>query len=132
MKVCIVAEGCYPYVMGGVSSWVHSIINMFPQIEFAIITIVPDRTYRGKFVYELPENVSEIYEIYLNDKDWTSYNRSRFVTDEEYATLRDLIMDQNVDWDGVFRFFKEKRRSLNDLLMGEDFLSIITALYDRE
>ena len=26
MKVCIVAEGCYPYVVGGVSGWINSMI----------------------------------------------------------------------------------------------------------
>lgn len=132
MKVCIVAEGCYPYVMGGVSSWVHSIIKMFPKIEFSIAAVIPDRSYRGKFVYEIPENVSEVYEIYLNDKDWASKNKSGAMSDKEYATLHNLVMDSEVDWDSVFRFFKKKKRSLNDLLMGEDFLSIITALYDRE
>lgn len=132
MKVCMVVEGCYPYVMGGVSSWVHSIIKMFPKVEFCIAAVIPDRSYRGKFVYELPENVSEIYEIYINDKDWVSKKASRSMSDKEYATLRHLIMDSDVDWDGVFSFFKKKERSLNNLLMGEDFLNIITALYDRD
>ena len=31
MKVCIIVEGCYPYVVGGVSSWVHSLIKQFPK-----------------------------------------------------------------------------------------------------
>lgn len=132
MKVCFVVEGCYPYVMGGVSSWVHSIIKMFPHVEFAIAAVIADRSYRGKFVYELPENVSEIYEIYLNDKDWITETKTGSMPDTEYATLRQLIMDRNVDWDGVFEYFQKKERSLNDLLMGEDFLNIITALYDRD
>lgn len=132
MKVCFVVEGSYPYVMGGVSSWVHNMIRMFPDVEFAIAAVIPDRSYRGRFVYELPENVSEVYEIYLNDKDWISSKKKRFLSDKDYAPLRSLVMDQQVDWDGVFRFFERKKHSLNDLLMGEDFLSIVTALYDRD
>ncbi|MBQ5399545.1 MAG: GT4 family glycosyltransferase PelF [Ruminococcus sp.] len=132
MKVCIFAEGCYPYVMGGVSSWIHSIIKMFDKVEFSIVAIVADRSYRKKFVYELPDNVSEVYEIYLFDKDWAPNQRNTSMTDKEYATLRHLIMDSKVDWDGVFDFFTKKQRSLNDLLMGEDFFKIITALYDRD
>lgn len=23
MKICIIAEGCYPYVVGGVSGWIN-------------------------------------------------------------------------------------------------------------
>lgn len=40
MKVCIVAEGCYPYVVGGVSSWINSMIKAFPDIEFVVLAIV--------------------------------------------------------------------------------------------
>ena len=27
MRICIIAEGCYPYSVGGVSSWVDSMIR---------------------------------------------------------------------------------------------------------
>ena len=72
MKICLVAEGCYPYVVGGVSSWIHSMIRSFPNIEFSILAIVANRSQSGKFVYELPENVTEVYEAYLDDYDWDS------------------------------------------------------------
>ena len=41
MKVCIVAEGCYPYVVGGVSGWINSMIQSFPNVEFILLTIAP-------------------------------------------------------------------------------------------
>lgn len=47
MRICIVAEGCYPYVVGGVSSWIHSLIRSFPGQEFVILAIVSDRSMRG-------------------------------------------------------------------------------------
>ena len=34
--VGLLLEGTYPYVAGGVSSWVHQIINGFPDLTFAI------------------------------------------------------------------------------------------------
>lgn len=57
MRVCIVAEGCYPFVVGGVSSWIHSMIRLFPKTEFVILAIAANRSLRGKYAYELPENV---------------------------------------------------------------------------
>ena len=60
MKVCIVAEGCYPYVVGGVSGWINSMIQSFPNVEFILLTIVADRSFRGRFVYELPENLTQV------------------------------------------------------------------------
>ena len=67
MRVCLVAEGCYPYVVGGVSGWIHSVIKAFPQIECVVLAIISNRTQSGKFVYELPDNLTEVYEVYLDD-----------------------------------------------------------------
>ena len=69
MKVCIVAEGCYPYVVGGVSGWINSLIKSFPNVEFILLAIVANRSFRGKFVYELPENLTQVYEVYLEDSE---------------------------------------------------------------
>lgn len=75
MKVCIVAEGCYPYMVGGVSGWINSMIQSFPNIEFIVLAIVANRSMRGKFKYELPDNLTEVYEVYLEDYEWK--NRSQ-------------------------------------------------------
>lgn len=40
-----------------------------------VLAIVANRSYRGKFVYELPENVSEVYELYLEDYDWVEQEK---------------------------------------------------------
>ena len=40
MRICIVAEGCYPYVVGDVSSWIHSMIKIFPEYQFVVLAIV--------------------------------------------------------------------------------------------
>ena len=77
MKVCIVAEGCYPYVVGGVSGWINSMIKSFPNVEFILLAIVANRSFRGKFVYELPENLTQVYEVYLDDCEWDSGSRKR-------------------------------------------------------
>ena len=44
-------------------------IKSFPNIEFILLTIVANRSVRGKFVYELPENLTQVYELYLEDWD---------------------------------------------------------------
>ena len=91
MRICIVAEGCYPYVVGGVSSWIHGMIKSFPDQEFVILAIVTNRSVRGKYVYELPENVTEIHELYLEDSDWGKRRRRRSrMNKKEYEALRSL------------------------------------------
>ena len=32
MRICLVLEGCYPYVNGGVSTWMHQYITEMPQL----------------------------------------------------------------------------------------------------
>ena len=109
MRICIVAEGCYPYMVGGVSSWVHSMIRQFPDYEFIILAIVANRSFRGKFKYELPENVIEVYELYLDDCDWTGDYGKRHrrikLNNQEYEALKSLLLNQNVDWETLVHLF---------------------------
>lgn len=130
MKICIVAEGSYPYVVGGVSTWTHNLIKSFPEHEFVIVSILADRSQRGKFQYELPENVWEVHEVYLNDADWRSRTHGKVrLSKKEYQALRSLVLNQEVEWEAIFRLFQEKISSVNDILMGSDFLRIITEYY---
>lgn len=131
MRICIIAEGCYPYVVGGVSAWVHSLIQSFPEQEFVILTVVSDRSLRGKFTYELPENVTEVHELYLNDSDWgKKRRRKRRMNRKEYHAVRSLLLNQQVEWETLFELFQKERISANDLLMGEDFLNAVKEYYD--
>ncbi len=142
MKICMIAEGCYPYVVGGVSSWIHNMINSFPEHEFIICAIAADRKMRGKFVYELPENVSSVYELYLSDFDWSqedskwgikrsnSWHKKRMKKDE-YKALVSLIVNENPDWDTLFDFIKKPWVSVNGLLMGVDFMNAVKESYRR-
>ena len=134
MKVCIVVEGCYPYVVGGVSSWVHSLIKQFSNVEFQILTIVADRSMRGKFVYEMPENVSEIREIYVQDVDWVGHKKRRKklrLKNKDFDALRSLILGEDIKWDDIFTFFQKGKFSINELLMGKDFLLMGMELYKK-
>lgn len=134
MKVCIIVEGCYPYVVGGVSSWVHSLIRQFPNIEFVIQTIVSDRSMRGSFVYDMPDNVSEIREAYIQDADWVGkrkHRRKLHLRKKDFLALQSLILNEDIDWKGVFEFFSREQFSLNDLLMGKDFFLMAKTLYEK-
>lgn len=130
MKVCLIAEGCYPFVVGGVSSWVHSMIQLFPEIEFSIVAIAADRSLRKKYACKLPENVTEIYELYLNDVDWGKQERVQ-LGKEDYRALRSLILDQNPQWNRMFELFEQQDISLNAFLMGKDFFHAVSELYQN-
>lgn len=132
MKICIVAEGCYPYVVGGVSGWINSMIKSFPDVEFILLAIVANRTVRGKFAYELPSNLTEVYEVYLDDYDWGKKHREKHLArlnKKEYAAMRNMVLNRVADWDVLFDLFQKKKFSIDDLLMGPDFLHITMECY---
>ena len=135
MKVCIVAEGCYPYVVGGVSSWIHSMIRSFPNLEFQILAIISNRSLSGKFAYELPENVTQVHEVYLEDFDWDGAGGKGIgihLTKKEYRAVRSLILNREIDWSVIFELFQNRTFSLDKLLMGPDFLDAVIECYEEK
>ena len=130
MRVCIVVEGCYPYVMGGVSSWIQSMITAQPDVEFVIQTLITNRKGSGKFLYKLPENVVAVHEIYLQDEDWCGRKPKRVrLTTAQREALGNYIMGRPADLRQMLGVFRTPDLSVNDLMMGEDFLSIVTEMY---
>lgn len=134
MRICLIAEGCYPYVVGGVSSWMHSLIEAFPNQEFILLTVVANRDWSGHFAYELPPNVTQVHELYLQDVDWVSVNKQNKtrLKPREYQALRSLILNQDVQWEVLFDFFRKKKISINRLLMGEDFFHAVQDCYNMQ
>ncbi len=140
MKVCFIAEGCYPYVVGGVSSWIHSMIKSFPEIDFSIIAVIADRSQSKKFVYDLPANLKEVYEVYLNDSDWADNRKGqsneRFsffhLSKRKRKALEGLLLNKNIDWATIFEMFENEKISVNELLMSPSFLHAVEESYSKE
>ncbi len=63
MRVCLVIEGSYPFITGGVSSWVHELIGGLPTIEFVLFTFSPQADQELR--YTLPPNVVGITDVVL-------------------------------------------------------------------
>ena len=65
--VCLILEGTYPYVTGGVSSWVHNLIRALPRVRFSLLTILPSHETYREYRYEVPENVVSVSETFIHD-----------------------------------------------------------------
>jgi len=61
VDVCLILEGTYPYVVGGVSKWTHALVKNLSEIEFSIVHLHSGEERKIKF--EVPENVKSIVEI---------------------------------------------------------------------
>ncbi|HWT36632.1 MAG TPA: GT4 family glycosyltransferase PelF [Paraburkholderia sp.] len=63
--VCLLLEGTFPFVRGGVSSWVNEMLRSYPELRFAIAFIGSrEEDYKGA-AYALPDNVVHFEAHYL-------------------------------------------------------------------
>lgn len=67
--VCLLVEGTYPYVTGGVSAWIHQLINALPEIRFAIVHIAASVDDEPTPVYPLPSNVLGLTRVGIHGGD---------------------------------------------------------------
>lgn len=65
--IALLLEGTFPYVSGGVSSWVNQIIRAFPEYRFALVFLGSRRSDYGEQKYPLPENVVHLENHYLHE-----------------------------------------------------------------
>ena len=67
VDVMLLLEGTYPFVSGGVSSWVAQILAGFPRLSFAVIFLGSRRQDYGEIKYTLPDNVTHFQSHFLFD-----------------------------------------------------------------
>lgn len=82
---------------------------------------------KGKFKYELPRNVAEIHEVFLDDAlrlRPTGKEKLRF-TPEQVTALRRLLACEDPDWEVLFDTYNVKKTGVLSFLMSEEFLNIL-------
>ena len=66
LTVCLILEGSYPFITGGVSAWVQELISALPEIRFVLYTLSPRRDQPVR--YTLPPNVAGHMDIVLHER----------------------------------------------------------------
>ena len=141
-RVCLILEGTYPYVSGGVSTWVHQIIAAMPDIDFDIHFIGDKKDLNQEFKYELPPNVTSLSESYLFDKLPASQKKlgrgsrtekaafiriiSRFLHAGDFATRMDALGEAA----DVLRHSPDLI-TLEDLFKNKDSWALLTEAYQQ-
>ena len=64
--VCLILDGTYPYVAGGVSGWTHDLLCAQQDISFHLVALLPQCAKR-EFRYEMPANVTGITHITIQE-----------------------------------------------------------------
>lgn len=132
MRICMIAEGSYPYVTGGVSSWIHQLARQMPEHEFIIYTIGAQTKQRGKFKYTLPPNVVEVKETFLDaylEEEGTWGERIRLTNTKTRYIQALLGGNYELDWNALFDQLRSKRiRNVADFLSSQNFFDLLDDL----
>lgn len=134
MRICLILEGCYPFINGGVSTWMHQYITEMPEHEFVLWVIGAKSADKDRFVYKLPPNVVEIHQLFLDDalrvKD-SGLLRHKF-NEAEQEALKRLILSDSPDWNLLFDMYQKRRINPMSYLKSRAFLEILTDLCEKE
>ena len=134
MRICLILEGCYPFVRGGVSTWMHQYITEMPEHEFVLWVIGAKAEDRDKFVYELPANVVEVQQVFLDDAlrvKSSGIFRHRFSQAEKEAHGK-LMASGRPDWDLLFDHYQVRKINPMSYLKSESFLQTLTETCQRD
>ncbi len=126
MRVCMILEGCYPYTRGGVSTWAHQFISSSPDTEFVLWTILANHDMEGKYVYDIPENVVEIREVFLEDAYLGSKKLFHKWKKKDYSDLIHLLgrmLDEKEDnWEEIISRVHNSGYGVYEIASSQDFL----------
>lgn len=110
--VCLILEGTYPYVTGGVSSCVHQLISGTPQVNYSILYIGATRPKDPSYKYTIPNNVRAIKEVYLFEDRAISKISPQLLglTKEEISILKEsLLFGGSGDISRLYHYFFHPR-----------------------
>ncbi|MBI4404440.1 MAG: GT4 family glycosyltransferase PelF [Deltaproteobacteria bacterium] len=84
-NVCLLLEGTYPYVSGGVSACVHQLISKLPRTTFTLLYIGTSSDEYLSLKYKLPPNVVGLQELFLFDELNDDKRRTELSKEELWA-----------------------------------------------
>ena len=108
--VCLILEGTYPFVTGGVSSWVNRLVNRLDDLTFCVLHLSPSRfAYPEGPRYKLPENCVGVREVYLQGEGrpvglgFRSSDHWRQLIQRFQRMMRDLRNDESGAFEAFFK-----------------------------
>ncbi len=135
MKICLLMEGSYPYVTGGVSTWAQMLIENLTEHQFIVFAIGAEKKYKKQFKYILPKNVLEVKEVFLDEmlSQIGRYGKRYKLSKDSVNNLKNLITGEKVNWDLIFKIFLENKiKNEMDFFMSINFFDILKDSYEEK
>lgn len=139
--VCLILEGTYPYVSGGVSTWIHNLVRALPDIRFCAVSIFPSPKETREIKYELPPNFHLERVVYIHEYDLepAAATASRRQRRRQVALMADFHQalaghDYRL-FDRIVRLFQHPEQSglsVHDLIHGKAAWSFLVDQYGQD
>ncbi|MDQ8036249.1 MAG: GT4 family glycosyltransferase PelF [Pedobacter sp.] len=140
--VGLLLEGTFPYVSGGVSSWVNQIIRGFPELTFALCFIGSRKEDYGDMRFQLPDNVVHLEVHYLhggNDTPPVMPRRTNAAINEQVRALHEHFRQregnkacphqENAAMQALLKAFRDGQYTEEDFLYSRGAWDYITQQY---
>jgi len=136
--ICFICEGAYPYIVGGVSSWIHELISSNPQHFFKVLCIIPNKEF-AKVKYKIPKNVVEIKNIYMDPYLNFSYlkvlRENMQKNEEKEKSIEELLLFQmNKDKEKLNKVedvFSKKMGTPLEIILSKEYWEILLKYYNQ-
>lgn len=134
--VCVIVEGAYPYVSGGVSAWVHGLIRRQPDLRFSVVAILPEPPAPVAKYDALP-NLAALHHLYLSESHGNGgWRRPRSFNQAEFDKAVDVFLSAGGcnELSSIIRLLAPlvKARRTTDLLDSTLAWNLVCDLYERE
>ena len=132
--VCLILEGSYPYVHGGVSIWAHSLIKSMPDVKFHLWCLVARREDITQ-IYEPPPNVVGVTDVVLFEEPSDRGSRSlpaKFWDSVRALHSKDLTIEARAEelWGRLQEAFPPgKPLPTRELLLGREAYQLLLDMY---
>lgn len=137
--VCLILEGTYPYVPGGVSTWVHHLIKSMPELSFTSVCIRATAKEKAEYRYQVPENFVDPHLVYLHDHDT---QKTAKMSKKDRAALMETIRLWHLDPDmtggagGLLKLVNALHESggqidVKDMVFGRKPWDLMIELYNK-
>lgn len=96
VDAALLLEGTYPFVRGGVSSWVHRLIEALPETSFSVVFLGGRRADHGAPAYSRPPNLRHFECHYLFEpaqRERVAARTTESAAFGEVDRLHDLLRD---------------------------------------
>lgn len=115
--ICLILEGTYPFVKGGVANWIYELINVFPQYRFAVIFLGTRIEDYAEPEYPLAKNLVHLETHFLFETKQTLESATKNIDkdalikiEKMHDSFKTFLADNKTEIPELFELLDDKEQ----------------------